>query len=252
MIVLLSPAKKMKIKHALTKQYRAPQFLKESEEINEFLLEWNEPHLKKVMAISDALAESTINMIAHWDKKHTAHNSTEALLAFAGHVFESMDPHSFNDSELIYADKTIRILSGFYGMLKPLDLMKHYRFELGYRTPLGESKNPYHYWKERVTKQLSTELSGDKTILNLASDEYSKVIDFENLDATVITPIFLDLKNGTLKTVSVYAKAARGKMARYIVKNKITAPTDLKSYSVDGYNYQPDKSDATKMVFVRE
>ncbi|MGL1934331.1 MAG: YaaA family protein [Fibrobacterales bacterium] len=252
MIVLLSPAKKMKIENALTKRFRVPHFLNEAEEINEFLLEWNEPHLKKVMAISDALTESTMHMIAHWNTKHTAQNSTEALLAFAGHVFESMDPHSFSDSELTFADNTIRILSGFYGILKPLDLMKHYRFELGYRTPLCESKNPYHYWKERVTNQLREELGTDTTVLNLASDEYSKVIDFKNLDATVVTPVFLDLKNGKLKTVSVYAKAARGKMARYIVTKKITDPKDLISYSVDGYSYQPDKSDDSQMVFVRE
>ncbi len=251
MIILLSPAKKMNITHAHTGKASQPLFIEQAEAINDELLSWNEEQVQKVMATSATLTESTMNLIGNWSTEHTRDNSTEALLAFTGHVFEYMNPKGFTKKELNFAEKSVRILSGFYGMLRPHDLIRPYRFELGFKTQLLGQKNPYHYWKPIITQQLAHDMSKKKHIINLASDEYSKVIDFSQIDAEVVTPVFLENKNGTLKTLSVYAKAARGLMTRFIVQNGITTPAALTDFTAEGYAFNAELSVDGKMVFVR-
>lgn len=181
----------------------------------------------------------------------TPKNAKPAIFAFTGDVYKGFDVQSLNDKDLNYAQNHLRILSGLYGILRPLDLIQAYRLEMGTKFSLGKNQDLYDLWKEKTTLKLNQELENNKALVNLASEEYFKSIDLPKLVRPVITPVFKEERNGKLKIISFNAKKARGLMANYIVKNKVKTAAKLKAFALDGYKFQADLSSNNELIFTR-
>lgn len=205
------------------------------------------------MGLSDQLAALNVGRYRDWSSKFTAANSKPAIYAFDGDVYDGFDVKSLNAKALDFAQDHVRILSGLYGALRPLDLMQAYRLEMGTSLKNARGKDLYAFWGSRVTDSLKKALTKDKkpVLLNLASEEYFKVLQPKELGCPVIAPVFQDAKDGKYKIISFYAKRARGLMARYVVENRISDPADLKGFNLDGYRYYAADSKVDKPVFRR-
>jgi cytoplasmic iron level regulating protein YaaA (DUF328/UPF0246 family) len=254
MKILLSPAKSIdttKVKGSYS--FSIPYFINDSEKLVQKLKRIKANKLADMMHISMDLAELNEQRFTNWQvpSQQTA-EIVPSVLAFSGEVYRGLDAHSLDKAELSRANEKIRILSGLYGMLKPLDLMVPYRLEMGTKWEISpKTKNLYQFWGKKIAEELNREMSASEVVINLASTEYFKAVDKKTLKAKVITPMFKDFKNGEYKIVMMYAKHARGAMARYIVKNDITDPEELKLYNVDGYSFDVNQSTETELVFVR-
>ena len=205
------------------------------------------------MGLSDKLATLNVGRYRDWSKKFTEENSKPAIYAFDGDVYDGFDVKTLDAKSIQFAQDHIRILSGLYGALKPLDLMQPYRLEMGTSFKNARGKDLYAFWGGRVTDSIKKVLEKQKkpVLLNLASEEYFKVLQPKELDCPVIAPVFQDAKDGKYKIISFYAKRARGLMARYVVENRITDPADLKGFNLDGYKYCAAESKVDKPVFRR-
>lgn len=254
MLIVLSPAKTLDYETAAqTGIATQPDFIKKSAELIAILRQYSPAGIAELMHISDRLAVLNANRFADWSKKFTLKNSKQALLAFNGDVYEGLDAASLNARQLDYAQSHIRILSGLYGLLRPLDLMQPYRLEMGTRLPNPAGKDLYAFWGDRLTdtlNQLATENKAS-ALINLASEEYFKAVQTKKMKVPVIAPVFQDWKNGQYKIISFHAKRARGLMARYAAVKGITHPEKLKSFNVDGYAYDADVSNETSWIFRR-
>lgn len=254
MKVLLSPAKSIDTSSIPNiKDTSVASFLKESEQLVNKLKKFSVKKLEAMMHISRDLAELNKERYSNWtiplEKTETI---VPAAFAFNGEVYRGLDIQSFSDEELVKAQSVIRILSGMYGVLKPLDLMYPYRLEMGTKWQItSKHKNLYQFWGSKLSKFLNAELEKDEVLVNLASSEYFKAIDRKTLKAQVVTPIFKEFKNGEYKIVMMYAKHARGAMARYIVKHNVGDVEELKLYSVDGYSFDVNQSTDDEWVFTR-
>jgi len=254
MKILLSPAKSIDTSK-VSSNYAVshPLFLKESEQLIAKLKKMSAKKLAKLMHISTDLAELNELRFKNWEKPTVqTEEVVPAVLAFSGEVYRGLDALSLTEEELNRANDQIRILSGLYGILKPMDLLVPYRLEMGTSwliTP--KVKNLYQFWGKKLAQQLNLESGKEEVIINLASVEYFKAIDKKILKSTVITPVFKEFKNGEYKIVMMYAKHARGAMARYIVKNNIQSAEELKLYSVDGYSFDVNQSTDAEWVFTR-
>jgi cytoplasmic iron level regulating protein YaaA (DUF328/UPF0246 family) len=254
MKVILSPAKSIdttKVKGSYS--FSIPYFINDSEKLVQKLKRIKANKLADIMHISMDLAELNEQRFTNWQvpTQQTA-EIVPSVLAFSGEVYRGLDAHSLDEVELERANQSIRILSGLYGMLKPLDLMVPYRLEMGTKWEISpKTKNLYQFWGKKIAEELNKEMSVSEVVVNLASTEYFKAVDKKILKAKVITPVFKDFKNGDYKIVMMYAKHARGAMARYIVKNDITDPEELKLYDVDGYTFDVNQSTETDWVFAR-
>lgn len=254
MLIVLSPAKTLDYDTpATTDIYSKPEFIKRSAELIEVLRQLSPAQIAGLMKISDPLAALNTGRYASWSPKFTIHNSKQAVLAFNGDVYEGLDAASLNAKQLEYAQSHIRILSGLYGMLRPLDLMQPYRLEMGTRLVNAHGKNLYQFWGDTVTKALIRELAAHKSkaLINLASEEYFKVVRTALLQVPVISPVFEDWKGGRYKVISFYAKRARGLMARYATTRKITKPEKLKEFDSEGYAFVESDSSDNTWVFRR-
>ncbi len=253
MIVLLSPAKTLDLdKEAQISEYSQPLFLAESESLVKKLKRLSGKKLGTMMNISPALADLNHQRYQEWSLPFTKANAKRAALCFQGEAYRGWDPSSLSDDDLAFAQQHVRILSGLYGILRPLDLIQPYRLEMGSKFEVSPKvKNLYAFWKEKLTEQLIAELNGD-VLINLASTEYSKSIDLKSMPGHVITPIFKDMKNGELKVIMTYAKKARGLMTRYVAKNRITDAEDLKFFNLEGYSFNVNESDEHNWVFSRD
>ena len=254
MLIVLSPAKSLDYKTAVqVKTPTLPEFVSESAKLIADLKKLAPQDVAKLMGLSDQLATLNVGRYRDWSKKFTAENSKPSIYAFDGDVYDGFDVNSLNAKDLAFAQDHIRILSGLYGALRPLDLMQAYRLEMG--TPLknARGKDLYAFWGSRVTDSLKKILEKQKkpVLLNLASEEYFKVLQAKDLDCPVVAPVFQDAKDGKYKIISFYAKRARGLMARYVVQNRITDPEDLKGFNLDGYKYYAAESKPGKPVFRR-
>jgi cytoplasmic iron level regulating protein YaaA (DUF328/UPF0246 family) len=254
MKILLSPAKSLQ----LTDNWKAPLatqacFLEESEKLIKKLQKLSTKKIAKLMTISTDLAELNHTRFNQWIKPlEVSENIIPAIFAFNGEVYKGFDASSLTELQLIRAQESVYILSGLYGLLKPLDLLYPYRLEMGTKWQISTSqKNLYDFWKKKLTNHLKSELAVNETIVNLASTEYSKAIDFKLIKNKMVTPQFKEFKNGDFKVVMMYAKHARGAMARYIVQKKLNEIEELKLYNVDGYSYDEKQSTETEWVFVR-
>ncbi|MDC0080609.1 peroxide stress protein YaaA [Flavobacteriaceae bacterium] len=253
MKIIISPAKSLNFDKELpTNNFSTPVFLKDSSHINEILKRKKPSQLKDLMKISDKIAE------LNWKRNNdftTPFNSTNArpsLFTFNGDVYNGIDAFTLDDNKITKAQRSLRILSGLYGVLKPLDLIQAYRLEMGTKITVDDSKNLYEFWKNKVTTFFNDEIVENELFVNLASNEYSSVIDKKSLNTKMVSPIFKDFKNGKLKIISFYAKKARGMMTRFILDNEINSSDDLKGFDYGGYSYDEHESQqSNELVFIR-
>lgn len=255
MLVLLSPAKSLDYDSPLpTGQHTLPRLLDESAILVDQLRMMPAADIGKLMSISDKLAELNADRYIQWERDFTTENSRPAVFAFTGDVYQGMESRDWSDSDFTEAQKKIRILSGLYGLLRPLDLMQAYRLEMGTKLDNSRGKNLYGFWGSIITDLLNSDLkeSGSDLVVNLASNEYFSSVKKKELHGTLITPSFKDEKNGKYKIISFYAKKARGMMADYIVRNGIEDVDGLKKFTSAGYRFDADSSTATELVFLRE
>ncbi|AKO52109.1 hypothetical protein ABA45_06465 [Marinobacter psychrophilus] len=254
MLMVISPAKTLDYKSPLaTEHHTQPNFLEPARELIDQLKELEPHQVSNLMSISDKLGQLNAERFSDWSTPFTPSNARQAILAFKGDVYTGLDAESFSDSEFQFAQKHLRMLSGLYGVLKPLDLMQPYRLEMGTKFENQHGKDLYAFWGDTITQEVNRLLNDDDGVLvNLASNEYFKAVHKKDLEGRLITPNFKDQKNGQYKIISFYAKKARGLMCRYAIKNGITKADDLKKFDLDGYYFSPEQSDANNWIFLRE
>lgn len=249
MIVVLSPSKSMDMEPSKRTDFTQPKFLEQSKKLISKARKFSKPELMKFMGISEKLAELNLQRFQDWNPPFSIDNAKQAMLTFTGDVYDGLDSNSLKECDITFAQNHLRILSGLYGLLKPLDLIQPYRLEMGCPFETHGAKNLYAFWKETVTAELNR--TKGEVLVNLASNEYFKAIDKRALEKQIISPIFKDEKNGTFKIISFYAKKARGSMARHIIKNRLKESTDLLGFTEDGYAYASDQSTPDAPVFTR-
>jgi cytoplasmic iron level regulating protein YaaA (DUF328/UPF0246 family) len=255
MLMVISPAKTLDFVSPLaTTKNSQPRFLDQSQQlINE--LQKLAPHdISNLMSVSDKIGTLNFDRFQAWQQPFNKDNARAAVLAFKGDVYTGMQAETFQAGDFNFAQKHLRILSGLYGLLRPLDLMQAYRLEMGTKFANKSGKDLYQFWDNKITNRLNQDIeeSGNKVLVNLASNEYFKSVQLKQLDSAVITPIFKDLKNGKYKIISFYAKKARGMMAAYIIKNKIKSVEAIKEFDVDGYSFNAEMTVGADWVFTRE
>lgn len=254
MITIISPAKTL---HAHSPvqldQYTQPLFLAEAQKIVSVLKKKKPEELAQLMDISPKLAELNAHRFQLWQPPFSLENAWQALLMFNGDVYQEMKAPLFSSAQFEFAQQNLRILSGVYGLLKPLDLIQPYRLEMGIPIGIGHKKDLYDFWKTKITDQLKKELAlqGEPTLINLASNEYFSAIDTRKLKARIITPSFKESKNGQYQMVSIFAKKARGMMSRFIIENEITDPEEIKAFDLGGYYFNNNLSKENNWVFTR-
>jgi cytoplasmic iron level regulating protein YaaA (DUF328/UPF0246 family) len=252
MKIVISPAKSLNFDKELpTAVYTEPLFLKESRQIQKVLKKESPKELSELMHISDKLADLNWKRNQDWTTPFSPENARPAIYTFDGDVYSGLDTYSIPLDKLETLQDSLRILSGLYGLLKPLDLMQAYRLEMGTKLPVAENKNLYEFWKTKITTSLNKELKDGELFVNLASNEYFSAVDVKALKVPVITPDFKDYKNGKLKIISFFAKKARGMMVRYIIDNDAKTIDDLKGFNYDGYQFDANLSKGNHLVFTR-
>lgn len=252
MKIVISPAKSLNFeKNVPTTVYSEASFLKEATTIQKVVKKQSPKKLMALMAISEKLAELNWERNQNWALPFTADNARQAVFAFDGDVYTGLDAYTLSEDKFPILQDKVRILSGLYGLLKPLDLIQAYRLEMGTSLAIGSKKNLYDFWKKTITKTLNEELKPNELFLNLASNEYFSAIDSKTLKTTIITPEFKDYKDGKLKMISFFAKKARGLMVRYIIDNKVETLEELKGFNSEGYQFDSNLSSDTKLVFTR-
>lgn len=254
MITVISPAKTLDFcPQEITEKHTAPDFLSDSKTLVTQLKKLSKDQIGELMGISPKLAELNEERFKTWKAPFTTTNAKQSLLAFKGDVYTDIETDKFSDEDFDFAQDHLRILSGLYGVLRPLDLMQPYRLEMGTRLQNKRGKNLYEFWGTKITEALNDALatSGSDTLVNLASNEYFGSVVPDKLDGQIITPIFKDTKNGKVKIISFFAKRARGMMANHIIRKRITAPTELKKFKVAGYKFDKKLSTDTEYTFVR-
>lgn len=254
MIVILSPAKTLDFEvEPKVKERSQVRFHEASVKLVNQLKKLSVNELQELMNISPRLADLNAGRFADWKWPFSEKDTQPALYAFRGEVYTGFDADSMDKKSILYAQDHLRILSGLHGLLRPLDQILPYRLEMGTKLKMGKANDLYKFWGERISKGLNKDLEtqGDDILVNLASNEYFKAVNTKELKARIITPSFKDLKNGNYKVITFFAKNARGKMARFIMENRITDPEHLKGYDEDGYIFNPDLSKGDELVFTR-
>jgi len=249
---LISPAKTLDLtsKPSLDK-FSYPSLLEESEQLIDAIKPCTPVDIASMMKLSDKLATLNVSRYHEWQKEHTPNNSRPAIYTFMGDVYTGLDAYTLNESEMDYAQNNLRILSGLYGLLKPLDLMQAYRLEMGTRLANPKGSNLYQFWGDTIVDKINEELEEGELLVNLASNEYFKAVNKKKLTVPLISPNFLDEKNGQFKVISFYAKKARGLMARYLIENQCQTLDDIKAFDIAGYRYDPSQSSKDAPVFIR-
>ncbi len=253
MKLIVSPAKSLDFNKQLpTSLYTKPQFTKQALEIVDTLSRYSQSEIASLMKISTKLAALNYNRFQEFSPSFSPQNARPAVYAFSGDVYTGLDVYSLEDSKIEKLQSSLRILSGLYGVLRPLDLIQPYRLEMGTKISINGTKDLYHYWKETLTQTLNKELSPNELFLNLASVEYFKAIDAKQLKVPVISPVFKDFKNGKLKIISFFAKKARGSMARFCIDTNAKTLDDIKNFNYNGYGFSQSHTEKeTQPVFVR-
>lgn len=255
MLMVISPAKTLDYSTPpVTDKYTQPQFVGQAQELIEVMRKFSPQELSALMKISDKLAGLNVARFAEWQPEFTPDNSKQALLAFKGDVYAGLDADSLSAEQLDYAQRHLRILSGLYGLLRPLDLMQPYRLEMGTRLANPRGKDLYQFWGSTLTDTLNAYMAeqGLGTLLNLASNEYFKAVQPAGLQANLVNVDFKDQKNGQYKIISFYAKKARGLMARHVIQNRIDSVAGLCAFDVDGYRFSEEQSSPNHLVFLRD
>jgi uncharacterized protein len=255
MLTVISPAKNLDYASPLvTGRYTQPEFLDDAEELIEQLKLLAPEAIGDLMKLSEKLSILNANRYQSWQRPFTPDDARPAILAFNGDVYAGLDAKSLSEAEFSFAQRHLRILSGLYGLLKPLDLMQPYRLEMGTALVTDRGNNLYAFWGDKITQAVNKLLEQQdcSILVNLASSEYFKSIRLHRLNATVVTPQFKDEKNGRYKTISFFAKKARGMMAAYLIKNRIKSPEGLIGFDAAGYYFSEEESSESKPVFLRD
>lgn len=254
MLILISPAKTLDYQSPLaTTRYTQPELLEHSQQLIGIARKLTAPQIGKLMSISDKLADLNATRFHDWHPDFTPQNARQAILAFKGDVYTGLQAETFSEADFDFAQQHLRMLSGLYGVLRPLDLMQPYRLEMGIKLENPQGKDLYHFWGDIITDKLNQALQaqGDDIVINLASDEYFKSVKPKKLQGRLIKPVFLDEKNGKFKVISFYAKKARGLMSRYIIENRLTRPEQLQAFNSEGYFFDGEDSEKGELVFKR-
>ncbi|HQV51435.1 MAG: peroxide stress protein YaaA [Flavobacteriales bacterium] len=255
MLLLLSPAKDLSTLPAPTvKCTTIPVLLEHSQPLVNKIRGFTAKRLSKLMGVNPKIAELNVERYQRWNTPFTQKNATPAAMLFNGEAYRGLDARSMDAADLAFAQHYLRILSGLYGVLRPLDLMQPYRLEMGTKLKVGRPKDLYGYWGTRISDVLKEDLvrSGSKAIINLASNEYSKVVQLDEFGVPVITPVFKDRVGAGYNMLMVYAKHQRGAMARHVIQHRILEPNKLKKYDGDGYRFSKEDSTETEFVFLRD
>lgn len=255
MLLLLSPAKKLDYDTPVhIEPHTQPLFVDQAAGLINVLKKLSASDVSELMSLSPALAALNVNRYGAWTPEFTLHNSRQAALAFNGDVYEGLQANSLSVAHLEWAQEHVAILSGLYGVLRPLDLMQPYRLEMGTRLATAKGKNLYEYWGTTIADYLNERLANQKApvIVNLASEEYFKSVDQKVLNARIVQCVFQDWKNDAWKIISFHAKRARGLMARYAIEHKVSKPEGLQKFDAEGYAYDGDVSSVDKFVFRRK
>ena len=252
MKLVISPAKSLDFESKLpTTKTTQSLFLAQSKKLNTVLKKQTPQDLSKLMSISDKLAQLNYDRNQDWTTPFTKDNARPAIYSFNGDVYKGLDAYNIPEDKLELTQNTVRILSGLYGVLKPLDLIQPYRLEMGTKLPVGSNKNLYEFWKKDIVTALNDELEDDELFLNLASNEYFKAVDTKALKVPVVTANFKEFKNGKLKIISFYAKEARGLMAKYVIATNAKTVDDLKQFNYNNYQFDGNLSTQKDLVFTR-
>ena len=255
MLVLLSPAKSLDYATPLRGQVHTdPLFVKQSQQLIKVLRSYTAPQISQLMDLSDTLAGLNVARYQAWRAKATPQNARQAVLAFDGDVYDGLNARSLDDAALDWAQQHLCMLSGLYGVLRPLDLMQPYRLEMGTRLPTDRGQDLYAFWGDSITDYLNSRQSEerDPVVVNLASQEYFKSVDRKALKARVIECVFEELKGGKYKVISFMAKRARGLMARYAITHRLKSPEALEAFELEGYAFVPAASEPDRLVFRRD
>lgn len=255
MLYVVSPAKNLDYETpAVTEKYSQPELLDDAQALMETCVKLTPADLSSLMHISDKLAGLNVARFTQWQPNFTPENAKQAVLAFNGDVYSGIDAQSFSEQDFDYCQTHLRILSGLYGLLKPLDLMQPYRLEMGTKLENSRGKNLYEFWGDIITNKLNEQIAATKSemLINLASTEYFKSVKKKQLNAQLITPVFKDWKNGQYKIISFFAKKARGLMVQYLVKNKVETLEQLLKFDLADYQYNPELSKPNEPCFTRK
>jgi len=254
MLIVVSPAKKLDYDTpAKTKQNTTPDFLEHSQILIDRLRQFSAVDIAELMHLSMKLAELNFDRYEGWQLPLTTDNAKQAMFAFKGDVYTGLDAESFSAADIKFAQKHFRMLSGLYGLLRPLDLMYPYRLEMGTKLDNERGKNLYAFWGSIITDAINKQLKASKSehLINLASNEYFKSVKTKEINAEIITPAFKEYKNGEYKMIGIYAKKARGLLSRYIIQNQLSDPEDIKNFDLDGYKFNSKVSKGNNWVFTR-
>ncbi len=254
MLLVISPAKTLDYDtRPKTKTFTLPDYLGESQLLIDRARQWSALDIAELMQVSMKIADLNFDRFEAWHTPFTPENAKQAVLAFKGDVYTGLDAESFNAADFKFAQKHLRILSGLYGLLRPLDLMQPYRLEMGRKVDTERGKNLYEFWGSEITEGLNQQLKKLKSpyLINLASNEYFKAVKPKLLDGEIITPEFKDWKNGQYKMMGVYAKKARGQLSRFVIQNQLSEPEAMKEFNVDGYSFNEEMSSGNRWVFTR-
>lgn len=255
MLIVVSPAKTLDYESPLvTSRFTQPQLLDHSAELITRARQLTPDQIASLMKISDKLAGLNAARFAQWQPDFHPDNARQALLAFKGDVYTGLAVEDFSDGDFDFAQAHLRMLSGLYGVLRPLDLMMPYRLEMGTRLDNSRGKDLYQFWGDVITQHVNAALTaqGDEVLINLASDEYFKSVRPKALKGRIVTPVFKDEKNGQFKIISFYAKKARGMMSRFVIEERINDPAQLKQFDVQGYRFSAEQSKPDNLVFLRD
>lgn len=255
MLTVISPAKTLDFETPpVTRKSTVPQLLDRSAELVEDMRSLDPDDIRALMGVSENIAQLNHQRFMNWNRPFSLDNAKQSILAFKGDVYTGLDAETLSTPELAFAQSHLRILSGLYGVLRPLDLMQPYRLEMGVKFANRGGKNLYEFWGDQITTGLNAQLKKLKSdvLVNLASNEYFKSVKAGQLNGEIITPVFKDLKSGKYKIISFYAKKARGQMSRFIIENAIEDPAKLKGFDTDGYSYNSAQSSARELVFTRD
>ncbi len=254
MLIVVSPAKTLDFETPpITRTHTKPRFLKDSQRLVENLRNYSALDLAELMKLSMKLADLNFERYHDWKTPFSLNNAKQAVLAMKGDVYTGLDAETLDEESLAFAQEHLRILSGLYGVLKPLDLMQPYRLEMGTKLPNEAGKDLYAFWGETITQAINKDLKaqGDDVLINLASNEYYKSIKPKRVEGRIITPQFKERKNGAYQMIGVFAKRARGLMSRYIIDKRLEKPEALKRFKVGGYAYNKELSKGEQWVFTR-
>ncbi|AEL26488.1 peroxide stress protein YaaA [Cyclobacterium marinum] len=250
MIVLISPAKTLDYSSTNISIKSQPEFKKEIGELVSIMKKKSGKSIQDLMGVSENLAELNVDRYRQFSDVFNEENSKQALLAFKGDVYTHIDVDSFSTEDFSFAQVHLRILSGLYGLLRPMDMIQPYRLEMGIKLKNKRGKNLYEFWGDKITKELN-ELAGEQPVINLASKEYFKAVKKKSLKSQLVSPIFKEYKNGSYKNIGIFSKQARGLMTDFIIKNKIEDPEMLKTFNEGKYEYSESKSSSDEWVFIR-